>query len=227
MQVTMKGNKHNHVSIVDDHEIVRQGLAELLASMGVQVDNMFSDGPSFLNHLDKHVADQNTIYLIDYSMPRMDGVEVIKQVCDRHPDVKLIMLTQHLSDELKIEAYEAGARAFLNKTCSAEELRTTIDTVAQFGYHNFEEILRLLRTKRTLEEARKNPEVQLTDRELQFLEMVCDSGEYTYQQIADRMNLSVKSIDACRAGLFEKLGVRSKVGLVLYSFHHKLTAPFS
>ncbi|MEP3968937.1 MAG: helix-turn-helix transcriptional regulator, partial [Nonlabens sp.] len=66
----------------------------------------------------------------------------------------------------------------------------------------------------------------LNPRELQLLELVCNEKEYTYQEIADQMNLSIKSVDACRSQLFQKLDVKSKVGLVLYSFAHKLTKPF-
>jgi DNA-binding CsgD family transcriptional regulator len=69
-------------------------------------------------------------------------------------------------------------------------------------------------------------EIVLTPRELHFLQLVCNEEEYTYDQMAGIMNVSVKSIEAYRTALFEKYGIKSKVGLVLFSFKHKLTEPF-
>jgi DNA-binding NarL/FixJ family response regulator len=218
-------NKSLQIGIIDDHDIVRQGLSELLANMDIQVTEEYADGKDFLNALQNDQIDRPQILLIDYSMPRLNGIEVIEKASKLDSKLKFIMLTQHFNDELKIKAYDAGARAFLNKTCTAAELKKTIDAVDEHGYDDVEEILRLLRNKNTYEEVLENHH-SLTDREQELIRLVCDDQEFTYQQIADKMCLSVKSIDACRAGLFEKLNVRSKVGLVLYSFHHKLTAPF-
>jgi DNA-binding CsgD family transcriptional regulator len=69
-------------------------------------------------------------------------------------------------------------------------------------------------------------EIVLTPRELHFLQLVCNEEEYTYDQMASIMNVSVKSIEAYRTALFEKYGIKSKVGLVLFSFKYKLTEPF-
>jgi DNA-binding CsgD family transcriptional regulator len=68
--------------------------------------------------------------------------------------------------------------------------------------------------------------ITLSDREMHFLTLVCDENEYTYEQMADIMGLSVKSIESYRTALFDRFGIRSKVGLVLFSFKHRLTPPF-
>jgi DNA-binding CsgD family transcriptional regulator len=99
--------------------------------------------------------------------------------------------------------------------------------VVRTCYDNFDEILKLLRNKDSIKDLSDIDKTNVTDRELQLLELVCHENEYTYQEIADQMNLSIKSVDACRSQLFQKIGAKSKVGLVLYSFHYKLTAPFS
>lgn len=214
------------IGIIDDHDIVRKGLKELLENMGsFKVVEEHANGLAFINHFkeNKHPAQ---LYLLDYSMPMMNGVEVLKEMTALQPEAKFVLLTQHLDDDLKIKAYENGARGFLNKTCNAQQLKQTIENVINLGYDNFEEILRLLRNKKSIKEIPEHTKASLTDRELQLLELVCDEQEFTYQEIADAMNLSIKSVDACRSQLFTKLDVKSKVGLVLYCYHNNVTKPF-
>ncbi|AGC77540.1 LuxR family two component transcriptional regulator [Nonlabens dokdonensis] len=215
------------LGIIDDHDIVRKGIKELLHNMGdFEVIEEHANGVAFLNNMPEK-SKLPDLYLLDYSMPMMNGIEVLKEVKKIAPDAKFLLLTQHLDDPLKVNAYDNGARGFLNKTCTAQQLDSSIKNVVRTGYDNFDEILKLLRNKNSLKELNDKQQYDLTDRELQLLELVCHENEYTYQQIADQMNLSIKSVDACRAQLFQKIGVKSKVGLVLYSFHHKLTQPFN
>ncbi|WP_405369418.1 response regulator [Nonlabens sp. Asnod2-A12] len=218
--------KKINIGIIDDHDIVRKGLSQLLQNMGdYVVTEEHSSGVSFINNLpdNKELPD---VYLLDYSMPMMNGLEVLQEAKEINPNLKFLMLTQNIEDKIKVEAYDKGARGFLSKTCQAPELGQSITNVVTTGYDNFEEILRLLRNRNTIEQLTKEEKANLTARELQLLELVCDEKEYTYQEIADQMNLSIKSVDACRSQLFQKLDVKSKVGLVLYSFAHKLTKPF-
>lgn len=219
--------KKINIGIIDDHDIVRKGLSQLLQNMGdYVVTEEYSSGVSFINNLPdkKELPD---VYLLDYSMPMMNGLEVLQEAKEINPNAKFLMLTQNLEDKIKVEAYDKGARGFLSKTCQAPELGQSIINVVTTGYDNFEEILRLLRNKNTIEQLTNEERANLTARELQLLELVCNEKEYTYQEIADQMNLSIKSVDACRSQLFQKLDVKSKVGLVLYSFAHKLTKPFN
>ena len=87
-------------------------------------------------------------------------------------------------------------------------------------------ILKRIRNYQT-EGTKKQDEIVLSQRELQFLTLVCDEQEYTYDQMSDIMCLSVKSLESYRTALFERYNIKSKVGLVLFSFKYKLTPPFS
>ncbi len=214
------------VGIVDDHKIVRNGLKQLLEmNEDFEVTIEYENGLRFVKEVEELETKPN-VFLLDYSMPMMNGLHVLKELKSQNSSVKCIVLTQHDDQEIKINAYEAGARGFLNKTCDLDELVGTINRVHEQGYDNFEEILKLLRNKKTVETLGSKAREQFTERELQLIELICNESEYTYQQIADRMNLSIKSVDACRSQLFQKLDIRSKVGLVLHSYHHKLTHPF-
>jgi DNA-binding NarL/FixJ family response regulator len=190
------------ICIIDDHAIVRHGLKELLHKMGnYKVIHEFDNGESFLEALPLNPVPQ--LYILDYSMPHLNGIEVLQKLEEREEELKILLLTQHFDEQIINAAYHHGARGFLHKNC----------------------ILKRIRNYETSEDKKSN-NIVLTQREADFLRLVCDERELTYEQMADIMNLSVKSIEAYRAALFERYNIKSKVGLVLFSYKNRLTEPF-
>lgn len=218
-------SKQTTIIIIDDHKIVRKGLKQLLENLGnYKVIGEFNNGVNFLGKIHdlKEVPD---IFIIDYSMPMSNGNEVIQKVLEIYSDYKFLLLTQHFEESIINKAYKNGARGFLNKNCTAEELKCTIDNIINIGYTNITEILRRIRNFKEPESS-KATLPKLNKKEFLFLELVCDENEYTYSQIADKINVTVKTVDFYRASLFTKLNVKSKVGLVLYSYRYQITKPF-
>ncbi len=149
----------------------------------------------------------------------------LQELEKREEEYRVLLLTQHFDEHIINSAYHHGARGFLHKNCSAHDLKFAIDNIVTIGYNNISEILKRIRNYDVKEEI--NPShFDLSTRELEFLTLVCDERELTYEQMADIMKLSVKSIEVHRASLFEKFNIKSKVGLVLFSFKYKLTEPF-
>ncbi|OYQ33181.1 hypothetical protein CHU92_13670 [Flavobacterium cyanobacteriorum] len=211
------------IGIIDDHKIVRHGLMELLHKLNnYKVVHEFDSGAGFLEALP--LTPMPDLLILDYSMPGTNGIEVLKALGDNVVDYKVLLLTQHFDEDIINAAYHHGARGFLHKNCTAQELKTAIDNIIKIGYTNVVDILKRIRNYDP--EAVKKPEVVLTGRELEFLKLVCDEKEYTYEQMADIMKLSVKSIESYRTALFDKFGIKSKVGLVLFSHKYRLTEPF-
>lgn len=211
------------ICIIDDHAIVRQGLKELLHKIGnYKVIYEFDNGDDFLQALPLKPSPH--IYILDYSMPHMNGIEVLKSLEEKVEEYKILLLTQHLDEQIIDAAYHHGARGFLHKNCTAHDLKFAIDNIIKIGYNNVSEILKRVRNYDHNSEKKRN--IVLTQRELDFLRLVCDEREFTYEQMAEIMNLSIKSIETYRAALFEKYNIKSKVGLVLFSFKHQLTDPF-
>lgn len=212
------------ICLIDDHAIVRQGLKELLFKMNAyDILYEFNDGVEFLNALPLEKTPD--IYILDYSMPYKNGIEVLQELETKDEEYKILLLTQHLDEQIINNAYHHGARGFLHKNCSAQELKYAIDNIVKIGYNNISEILKRIRNydhKETINSA----SIDLSVRELEFLKLVCDERELTYEQMASIMNLSVKSVEVYRASLFERFGIKSKVGLVLFSYKYKLTEPF-
>ena len=218
-------HKQVQIVIIDDHRIVRQGLKELIENLGdYKVIDEYENGVSFLGALPELEAVPD-LFVLDYSMPMLDGIEVLKKALEVNEEYKFLLLTQNFDEQIIDQAYKAGARGFLHKTCTAQELKFAIDNISTIGYTNITEILKRIR-KASDPQPKTEPQLKLTNREYTFLEHVCDEQEYTYKQIADLMHVSIQSVDAYRASLFTKLDVKSKVGLVLYSHKHQLTKPF-
>jgi DNA-binding NarL/FixJ family response regulator len=137
----------------------------------------------------------------------------------------VLLLTQHFDEQIINAAYHHGARGFLHKNCTAHDLKFAIDNIIKIGYNNVSEILKRIRNYDLSGETKKQT-VVLNERELEFLRLVCDEQELTYEQMADSMNLSIKTIETYRAALFDRFNIKSKVGLVLFSFKYRLTEPF-
>ncbi len=155
----------------------------------------------------------------------MNGIQVLQALEERNEELKVLLLTQHFDEQIINAAYHHGARGFLHKNCTAHDLKFAIDNIIKIGYNNVSEILKRIRQYELNGEAKKET-INLSQRELDFLTLVCDERELTYEQMADTMSLSVKSIEAYRAALFDRYNIKSKVGLVLFSFKYRLTEPF-
>ncbi|HEY0676708.1 MAG TPA: response regulator transcription factor [Chitinophagaceae bacterium] len=205
------------VALVDDHILLRNGLASLVSSFGdygvlFEADN----GKHFIQQLQPRQLPD--VVLLDINMPEMDGYETAIWIKKHYPDIRVLALSMYDNENAIIRMFKAGAKGYILKDSHPIELRTALDSIVRKGYYYSEMVTgRLIHTINQLDEEDSEIKqlVQLNEREIEFLKLAC--SEMTYKEIADRMYLSPRTIDGYRDTLFEKLNCKTRVGLVMYA----------
>lgn len=216
--------KQYSIVLVEDHVIVRNGFKELLEHMGnYRVIGEFDHGRQLIDNLNKIEPD---IIIMDLTMPVMDGQATMAWLKKNDVDIPVLILTLDTSDSAIIELYRSGVRGYLPKTCTAETLKKAIDDIITTGYYH-NELLSNALMKKGLKSPREEREAilaQFSDREMEFLQLVCNKEEYTYERMASIMGVHRRTIDNYRESLFKKFDIKSKTGLVLFAIKHGLIA---
>lgn len=199
------------VAVVEDHTIVRQALVFMLKKEPqVIVAFHAENGREFLDQLPNHEVD---VVLLDLDLPVMDGRETLQRLQLDFPQVKAIMLSMHEDPWIVSELIHEGAKSFLKKNCSFDELIDALFDVKFKGSHSTELVEQAMFSKNE-ERLRGESSVlryELNSREQLVLKQICDGK--TSEQIADRMNLSKKSIDAIRSALLKRIGAKNSTEL--------------
>lgn len=212
----MKTTKKYQVILADDHVLLRDALANLINSFDeMQVSAVAGDGHELMNIFK---TDQpHDVVLLDLNMPKMDGFETAAWLQKNHPSVKVLILTMYDSEIALIRLLQLGVKGFLKKDIHPNELRNALLSVAENGYyysHNTTGKLASLFQKNHVNQSSIERAI-LTETEIYFLKLA--STELTYKEIADKMKITPRVIDSYRDSLFEKLDIKSRVGLVIYA----------
>ena len=198
------------VMVVDDHRLVREGLANLLRLQpGIEVCGEASDGDEAVSKAKSLKPD---VILMDISMPGLSGIAATRLIKKDLPEVKVIMLTMMDQEGYVYESVKAGATGYLLKNVSLEELAESIKEVHRGGATLYPEAQAHL-LKEYLYLARKNRDTYgLSDRELEILQLLADG--LSNKEIADRLFISVQTVKTHIAHIFDKLGVKDRTEAV-------------
>lgn len=163
------------------------------------------------------------IILMDVNMPGMDGFESVQWLKNVYPDVKVLIVSMIEKEETVVRMLRLGVKGYLCKDVEPNELGEALLAVSKRGvyYTDFVtgKLVHALQSDKP--EAKKDTRIEtINEREKTFLQLAC--SEMTYNEIADKMFLSPKTIDGYRNSLFEKLNVKSRVGLVMYAIKNKI-----
>jgi DNA-binding NarL/FixJ family response regulator len=208
------------LALVDDHVLFRKGLRSLIDMVNPHHEVLFEadNGLDLQEKLKDHPAPQ--IILLDVNMPKMDGFETVSWLREAHPDTDVLVVSMIEREEAILEMVKLGVRGYLSKDVEPAELNAAINTIAGGGFYYTDFITGKL--VHSLQHHQDNDKKYLSDREIEFIKLAC--SEMTYYEIADAMSLSPKTIDGYRSNLFEKLKVKSRVGLAMYAVKHELVA---
>jgi two-component system, NarL family, nitrate/nitrite response regulator NarL len=196
-----------NVVIADDHQLVLEGLELLLESVeGIRIASKVQNGRELLSVLQEKLSD---LVLLDINMPKLDGLEAMKEIRKRHPQVKIIVLSTYKEKYMIEKAIELGARGYLLKNCGKQELLDCILTVAEGGscfnigepevttHDENDEFVRLY---------------NLTDREIEIMLLV--KKGFTNKEIAKELFRSVDTIETHRRNFMKKLNLKSTIALI-------------
>ncbi|MBN1952449.1 MAG: response regulator transcription factor [Bacteroidales bacterium] len=200
------------VFLVDDHNLFREGLKQLLSrDAGIKSIYEASNGREFLDQLPGVQAD---IVLMDIEMPVLDGIRATREALEDFPDLKVLALSMYTDENYYSSMIEAGARGFLLKNSSFDQVKRAINDIAEgrsyFSPEIMDELIRNINRKKILKK-----ETDLTDREIEILFHICTG--LSNQEIADRLFLSKRTVDKHRENLLLKTGSKNTASLVIYA----------
>lgn len=216
----MNTTEEIQIAVVDDHQLFREGLIGLIEQLDPRFKVILeaNNGQVLIDQLEKGLAPD--LILLDLNMPILDGLATVKHLQEHDLKQKCLVLTMRDDELTLIQLLKAGAKGFLNKDVESEELKKAILSVHYEGVYHSEFIAGVLVNSLQQASDKIITKSQLNEQELRFIELAC--SEYTYKEIADIMCLSSKTIDGYRGRLFEKLNLKSRVGLVLYAIQNKI-----
>ena len=203
------------IALVDDHRLFRSGIASLINNfIGYTVIFEAANGDDMIGKIKPEFKPD--IILLDINMPGMNGINTARWLKTAYPEIQVIVLSM-FDDSDKVHAMlKLGVRGYLLKDSEPIEFEHALQKVSHGEVYYPEFVTRLL------VDSINNPVEfdKLNIREVEFLKLV--ATELTYKEIADQMRISVRTVDGYRDQLFEKLHVKSRVGLVLYAIKNKL-----
>ena len=204
------------IALTDDHTLLRNGLAALVQSLGHIVLFEADNGKDFISKLDKNNLPE--LVLLDINMPEMDGYDTAQWIKNNHYDIKVLALSMYDNENSIIRMLKCGAKGYILKDSEPAELKAAIEAVMSKGFYYSDLVSgKLIHAINKLDDDDNGLKslIQLNDRETDFLKYACT--EMTYKEIADKMFVSPRTIDGYRDALFEKLHVKTRVGLVMYA----------
>ena len=205
------GNSVIRVLLADDHTLVRESLVGVLQADGdVEVVAQAADG---LETVTKAIACRPDVVVTDISMPRLNGIEVVRRLREALPDTRVLVLTMHQEDEYVLQAVRAGASGYLVKDSAASELLVAVRSLrAGRGYFGPQAAKALAEQLQHPERQVEDPYGRLTPREREVFHLIAEG--LTTKEIARKLDISAKTAENHRARVLDKLDVRNTAELV-------------
>lgn len=209
------------VAIADDHKIFRKGVILSLRQYGnIKFVLEAENGQELIDQVAE--ADPDVI-LMDLKMPVKDGIETTKHINKFFPKIRILILTMYEDERFVGHLMDSGANGYLLKSTEPEEIKQGITDVMQNGFYLNNFVNRVL-IKKNYAKQKFNPnlnsELIISDREKEVLTLVC--MEHTAQEIAKRMEISARTVEAIKDRLMERFGVKNSVGLVFFAMKNSL-----
>lgn len=210
--------KKTELIIVDDHLLFSNALNSLISNFReFDVIKILNNGQELIDYLsDKGKPPE--IVLMDIQMPILNGIEATKWLKENRPEIKVLALSMECDEPTILKMLRAGAKGYLLKDIHPSILQHALTEVHNSGFYYTENVANTLLN--SIQNESKKQIIALKDRELELLKWAC--SEMTYKEIAAKMFISPKTVDNYRESLFQKLEVKTRIGLVLYAIKEKI-----
>lgn len=210
------------VLLADDHTLVRAGIRALLEQLDdVEVVVEAADGREALEAVKQHRPD---VALLDIAMPEMNGIEVARRIQQKHPDVRVLLLSVHSNEEYVSEALASGAAGYVLKDASVTELDLAVRAVARGESFLSPSIAKQVVSGQVQPGGNVSSSLaRLTDRQREILQLIAEGN--STKQIAQKLGVSVKTVETHRAQLMSRLDIHDIAGLVRYAMRVGLIFP--
>jgi DNA-binding NarL/FixJ family response regulator len=209
------------VAIADDHKIFRKGV--ILSMRMFDNINFVMEAENGEELLDKIPDSQPDVILCDLKMPKKDGIDAIKIITKLYPKIRVIVLTMYEDERFVGHLMDCGAAGYLLKSTEPSEIKRAIMDVMRTGFYLNPFVNKVL-IKKNYSKQKFNPslnsEMVLSDREKEVLTLVC--MEFTAAEIAAKMDISARTVEAIKDRLMERFGVKNSVGLVFFAMKNSL-----
>ena len=209
--------------LVDDHRLVRDGIKALLShTVDLEIVGEASDGIELLEKLPSLRPD---IVIMDISLPGRSGIEITKQICQEYPEIKVLILSMYNSEDFIFNSIKAGAKGYLPKNITRNELLEAIYAI-ESGEEFFSESVSKIMVKSYVkratdaEKVQEKPDEILTSRELEILKLYAEG--FINKEIGDKLDISIRTVETHKNHIMRKLGLKSTVEMVKFAIRNKI-----
>jgi DNA-binding NarL/FixJ family response regulator len=209
------------VAIADDHKIFRKGvILSLRPFTNIKFVQEAENGQELIDGISSSEPD---VILMDLRMPQKDGIETTKQIAKQYPTIHIVILTMFEDERFVSHLMEIGANGYLLKSADPTEIRRAIMDVAEKGYYLNNFVNRILLKKSHAKQKTipsLSSEITLNEREKDVIKYIC--MEFTATEIAQKMDVSPRTVEAIKDRLMEKFGTKNTAGLVFFAVKNNL-----
>jgi len=208
------------VGIADDHKIFRKGV--ILSLRPYTNISFIFEAENGDDLLEKLQVEQPDIVLLDLRMPGKDGIETTKEISKRFPDIRILILTMYEDERFVSHLMENGANGYLLKNADPTEIKKAIMEVMVRGYYlnNFVNRVLLKKSAKNKTIPSLNNEINISEKEKEVIRLLC--LEFTASEIAQKMEISARTVESVKDRLMERFGLKNTAGLVFYAVKNNL-----
>ena len=211
------------IFLVDDHQLVRDGIKALL--MSAENLTILGEAASGRECFEKIAIEPPDILILDISLPDTSGIEITRRVTVEYPSTRVLILSMYTNEDFIFNSVKAGARGYLPKNTSREELLTAIQTIYQ-GEEFFADSISRIMLRSYVRKAKEDDSmpqrgpVPLTTREIEILKLFAEG--FINKEISDKLDISIRTVETHKNHIMKKLELKSTVELIKYAIRNKI-----